>query len=254
MFSAEAVPTGGRPSGGLEIYCSPFDKGILLSKTASHVCVKLRKFIVISIYYKPSLEFDDKISDLIIALSACEKYCDVPIVVGGDLNIHYGSFDFSNLSDIMSRFNLELCSNPNIPTFLGNTGNPTTPDHIFCSSSLLVTQFSVPSKIESDHQPLTVKIGICKDDSPPVPRKAINFELCTEELHNLRVSQANNLTTVDLAKKITKILLNCQQDLPPKVNTNFKIKEMKDEVLNAFKLYQRYKSQFFKTIYIFFIA
>ena len=247
LFASNATPTSGRPSGGLELYCSPLDKGIILSKSSSHICVKLSTVILINVYFKPSLDFDQKVSDLIVALSACDQYPSLSVVLGGDFNIHSNSYDFENLREILGRYGLSLCSDPSIPTFLGNVGSATTPDHLFCSSSIPVKRFYVPSRVESDHQPLVVEVAIPNESSSRTQKTKLDKESCRLELNSIN---ATRLGSDVIANKITDALIRCQNISKERSNYNHNIKMLKKETTNAFKLYQRHKSDFFKSVYV----
>ena len=206
-------------------------------------------FIVIHAYYKPDLEFDDKVSDILTALSSCEKFAHLPIVFGGDFNIHHGSFDFSNLSDIFDAHNMFLCSDHTLTTFYGNNGGISTPDHIFCSRNIVVDRFEVPNRIESDHQPLVLEVRIPLKHLSQIPKTKLDIQSCKIELNNL-INQIDSNISCDLAKSVTSILLKCQVQATSKPQENHKVKQLKIETQEAFKSYQRYKTDFFKTIYL----
>ena len=249
FFASEAVPTEGRPSGGLELYAKSSKASKLISKSSMHLCVELENLIVIGVYYKPSLEFDDKISDLVTALSACTS-SPKPIVLGGDFNIHVNKPDFQNLSSILNNFGISLVSDPNVVTFIGSKGT-STPDHIFCSTNIAVQEVAVPSRIESPHLPLELKINTpqVSDIKRFVPQR-LDIESCRKELLNLQ-NRINELHPEELVTQINSLFSACQfSSRKTKSDFSHQIQQLKSEVKEAFGLYQRYKSQFFKDVYL----
>ena len=221
-----------------------------ISISPFHISIKLKKCIIIGIYYKPSLDIDDRINDLINCLeSAREKFPKYPIIIGGDFNMHFGSDDFNNLQEILDlHYDIVLTSNPEIPTFLGNRGEPTTPDHIFCSRNLKIKRFSVPERIESDHQPLVLELGIpaLKTDIPY--RTELNLEACLLELEKLN-AELENTSFSEITEQLHSILLNCQDNMPLADNRSHRIQILKEETKDAFQLMQMYKNEFFRDIY-----
>ena len=144
-----AIPSdcGGRASGGLEMYTPTGEKKERISTTSHHIALKLDRCVVIGVYYQPEIDFDDKMFDLFSALTHCnKKFPSLPVIIGGDFNIHYDSADYRNLEETLDFYNIELVSNPSIPTFTSNRGNLSIPDHIFASRSIRINSFNVPQR------------------------------------------------------------------------------------------------------------
>ena len=252
FFCSEALMSqnGGRPSGGLELYSPVTEFGKLISKTRHHIAIKLKELIVIGVYYRPDLDFDEKIHDLVCVLTVCNnKFPRSDIVLGGDFNLHHDSYDFENLTELLLSFDIVLRSNPTQITFIGNRGNGTTPDYIFCSNDVLIKQITVPTRIESDHQPLRIVLDYPIDKVKTQQRKKLNIDLCKVKLQSLN-DQANDISSLDLASKIGSILADCLLDIPNKINTNHKITLLREDAKEALQLYQRYKNDFFKQNYL----
>ena len=251
--ASPAVPSvrRGRPSGGLEMYSPPQEEKERVSNSPYHIAIKLQKCVVIGIYYKPSLELDDRVNDLIECLErAREKFPELPIILGGDFNMHYQSEDFANLQEILdSQYDIVLASDPAIPTFLGNTGEPSTLDYIFCSRSVIIREYKVPPRVESDHQPLVIEVEISTSDGSEVsPKRQVNIQECICQLNNLS-AVAEYKTFDELTEHLHHILTSCQHAAPPIERHSHKIEVLKQEAKDAFSLLQLYKNDFFRNVY-----
>ena len=249
FFNSSAMPTGGRPSGGLEMYISPSLEGSLVSKTHHHICVKTPRLYIVGVYYKPSLDLDDIVCDLTVALTACTDP-SLDIVIGGDFNLHSQSFDFEVLAQLLSSHDISLTSDPAINTFLNSQGT-STPDYIFSSSSLKTTGVSVPQRIESDHFPLLLSATVPIDPPPtPVPRTSLDFNRCIDKLESLSTT-CSVKTPEELASELHEILTESQVEFKPKTQTlNSRISVLRSETQEALHSYHRSRSLFFKTVYL----
>ncbi|CAG0904673.1 unnamed protein product [Cyprideis torosa] len=112
-----ARPTGGRPSGGLQLHWKRSLKVKELSKNFNHIAVELPYVSVIGVYYLPGTDPDDIILDLTAALNKCNPR--LPIIIGGDFNLHHDDQSSKDLERVLSTYDLSLLSNPSIPTFFG---------------------------------------------------------------------------------------------------------------------------------------
>ena len=252
FFCSPAVPTGGRASGGIECYTPPSGKGKLISSSQHHLVVQLEELYVMGVYYKPSLEFDDKMVDLVSALSLCTG--DKPIVLGGDFNIRKGTADFRHLKLILSNYQLSLISDPNTPSFVGHAGN-STPDHIFCSDSVQVNNCITLQRTESVHMPVMADLSIRRAQPEKLlPPRKLDLESCKLKLIEIQVPEGNdseNASLEDLVEKVSSAFTAClhPRDENPRVNFSHKIRAMKERTKEAFDLYSRYRVRFFKEVY-----
>ena len=248
----EATRTEGRPSGGLEMYSKPSKGDKIISKSPCHLCVKSGGIQVIGVYYKPTLEFDDLILDLITAISACSS--EFPILLAGDFNLHVGTADFKHLTEILQFHNISLISDPNEITFDGPQGR-STPDHVFCSShpSVVSAEVTVEPRTESSHFPLLVSMKFehssQSQEGIPLPKERLDIDICKEKLTTV-LSQLNTKSASVLANEICDAVAN-SMSTPRKNRGTFshQITKLKQEVREAFQLYQKYKSPFFKDTY-----
>ena len=80
-FASNAVPAknelgiaiGGRPSGGLEFVVGRGLGAKEITKSDNHLIISFSDTYVIGVYYQPSLDFEDLITDLIKALEEVPK-------------------------------------------------------------------------------------------------------------------------------------------------------------------------------------
>lgn len=180
----------GRPSGGLDIYSPPSLSTSILSSSEHHMslCIE-NKLSLISVYYKPSLELDELFEDLLTALDNSKH---LPIIIGGDFNLHYSSEDFEQLDSILNDFNISLVSDPSIITFIGNSSS--TPDHIFASDSVKVLNVDVLSHSDSDHLPISVSVDFNHINAPPKTNSRSIFD--AETCNSFLVSATPNIYNV----------------------------------------------------------
>ena len=251
FFFSDAQKTTGRPSGGLEMYLEPSLKGNLISKSSRHICIETSKFYIIGVYYKPTLELDEIISDLLTALKCCSNTA-LGILVGGDFNIKFDSFEFQSLLKMLNSIDLHLCTNPNTITFVGNRSE-STPDYAFCSSNLKIVNSSVPRRPESDHFPVVVSVG--KENSQPNPNckkqnheKVFDYALCSHLLEALTVPK--DLHIEELAQKIHGILSASHVLFNSKPTKRDKLWHLRRDANEALDLYNRYKSPFLRSYYL----
>ncbi|CAG0896058.1 unnamed protein product, partial [Cyprideis torosa] len=101
----------------------------------------------------PDSDLDDIILDLAAVLTKCNPL--LPIIIGGDLNLHHDSTAFNDLLRVISSFDISLLSNSRVPTFFGRR-NSYRLDYTFASKSLSSASESVLRKVSSDHSPLRV--------------------------------------------------------------------------------------------------
>ena len=253
MEPSPALPSlnSGRASGGLELYVPPSEHKEHISTTSHHIAVKLTNCIIVGVYYQPQLELDALIIDLVTALNAAiTKFTDLPVLVGGDFNLHYGTEDFNCLEEILELYNIILISNPSTPTFLSNQGNSSTPDHIFASRELQFETVHVPQRIESDHNPLIARVRIPVLTSELLfSNKAIDVKSCMTQLEQLN-DGADNTSTSELVDQLCAIFSSCQVEISEKDNTSHYIKTLKEETNDALRLCHLYKSDFFKSLYL----
>ena len=247
FYSSDAMSTAGRNSGGIELYVSPEERSYLVSKSSNHLCVKLSGVYIIGVYYKPTLEYDDRISDLVSALSACTDK-DHVIIIGGDFKMRAGSSDFINLLVILQNYSVSLISDPNAATFKGNRGNYTTPDHIFCSTSIRGAT-KVIVRPESDHFPLILKADIDRDNRKISEQKILDVEKCRADiipLLNTFEDESSNDLTVSLQRIFegNRVL----RTRSPSIFSH-EINLLKEETKRALNLAILYKTPFFDEVY-----
>ena len=250
FYFSSATETGSRPSGGLEIYSDPNLHSKLISRSPMHVCIQTTKFHCISVYYKPTTEFDILITDVLSAINTCIDYdSSKGIVLGGDFNLHFHSNNFQNLQNILSSFNIKLISSPHDITFVGHN-NSSTPDHIFCSSNLTILKSSVLSRIGSDHLPLTVEIaGILRKTN-----KALNQKLDLKSFvkHFESISpHFDDFNPMELAETLHEILQSSLVDITHRRSIgSHRIESLKKTTKDALDLYHFHKSNYFKEYYL----
>ena len=242
FFCSAATPTDGRASGGIEFYTPPSGKGKLLSSSPHHLVINLKELYVVGVYYKPSLEFDDKMVDLVPALRLCTD--DKPIVLGGDFNIRQGSEDFRELQEILSLFQISLISEPQIPSFIGH-GGTSTPDHVFCSDSVQVNSFTTVQRTESDHMPIVVDISLPNEPVEKYLPQKLDLEMCKAKLNEIQppvVGGEGGSEFEDLVDKVSSAFSAClhPSEDNPKVNFSHTIRAMKERTKEALDLYSRY--------------
>jgi hypothetical protein len=248
FYAQDGTPTDGRPSGGLEFYVPPAQDGKIISKTSSHICLKLKNLYLIGVYYKPTLEFDEKIEDLVIALSSCESP-SIPIVLGGDFNEHSPSFKFLTLMEVLAGHGLLLVSDPKLVTFIGHVHQGTsTPDHVFCSSTLQNVSCSVPTRTESDHLPIRVEFSYPADTKIDNKCKKLNVEKCRQKLQEI---DPHSLVDPEaLADKIHEIFRSCQDNvLVREDNVTHRLHAMKFETEDLLENFRRTLDPFFKEVF-----
>jgi hypothetical protein len=242
FFCSPATPTDGRPSGGIELYTPPSGRGKLISSSPCHLVVSLKELYVVGVYYKPSLDFDDKMVDLVSALSLCTE--SKPIVLGGDFNICKGSTDFRELKNILSLFRISLISDPNIPSFIGQ-GGTSSPDHIFCSDSVQVNTCATLLRTESDHMPIVADISLPKSVTEKFRHQKLNLESCRNRLKEIRFTGIEEEidSFEDLVDQVSSAFDACMNPVEdnPRVNFSHTIQTMKERTKEALNLYSRYK-------------
>ena len=250
FFSIAAVETDGRPSGGLEMYVPSQMKPECISKSPQHICIETQKFYALGVYYKPSLELDEKITDLYNALIKCNDHKKM-IALGGDFNLHYETPDFYHFSQFLLNFNLHLRSNPTEVTFLNHTGS-STPDHIFCSVPPGDCKATVIPKPQSWHFPTFISISTMASNTFPPVSKKLNINSCMQKLLVLNEIK-DTISTEDLSKRLSSAFASSLIGHDMKANIkvqNNHIRELKQEVNQALKLYHRHKNPFFKNMYL----
>jgi hypothetical protein len=256
FVSCDAAATGGRPSGGLEMYWADAQNQAVLSKSPHHICIRMSLLQIIGVYYQPTLEFDDLIIDLVTALSSCSP--DLPILLGGDFNLHATSPDFRHLLQILHCYNISLVSDPDVITFDGPQGS-SSPDHVFCSASHLVSSVRVKTcpRVESSHYPLSVELHLKGKRSDSVsqvdkfPTERVDTEQCKRKLQQILVDVDQQQPDV-LAEKICEAFSSSMSHRQKNNRNVFshKIAQLKSETKEAFKLYQRYGGAFLKDVYL----
>jgi hypothetical protein len=253
--ASEAIRTEGRPSGGLEMYWAPSQTERVLSKSPCHICIQSNQLQVIGVYYKPALEFDDKIIDLVTALSACSP--DLPVVLGGDFNIHESSPDFENLTEILHYHNISLVSDPRVITFDGPQGS-STPDHVFCSTHPTITSVKAGPlpRFESSHFPLVVELQLISPDRSDfgvetAPQKRLDIDACKGQLAEI-LPHLNDSSADELLDELCNAISSSTYTPSPaqKRNYSHEIAKLKRETKEAFKLYQKHSGLFFKEVYL----
>lgn len=163
LFFSKAVKTNilGRPSGGLEFNANPQLSAVVILKTVNHINILCNNIHFIGVYYKPSLDFCDLLSDLQATLNVCSS---PQIILGGDFNTHYDSSDFNSLSHMLSSHGLSLRSDPLSPTFHYKNGASTL-DYVFASRCIIDLDCNILQRTESDHFPLKVSVKSCRNTS-----------------------------------------------------------------------------------------
>ncbi|CAG0905412.1 unnamed protein product, partial [Cyprideis torosa] len=126
-------------------------KSLKAEEISNHIAVELFFASVIGFYYLPDSDLDDIILDLAAVVTKCNPL--LPIIIGGDLNLHHDSTAFNDLLRMISSFDISLLSNSRVPTFFGRR-NSYRLDYTFASNSLSSASESVSRKVSSDHSPL----------------------------------------------------------------------------------------------------
>ena len=178
--------TRGRASGGLEVYSNPSLSVKVTSSSANHLSVTVNSILgVIFVYYKPDTDLADLIEDILHPLHTC---LPLPTIVAGDFNLHDGEPEFDELCNLLSSFNISLCSDPTKTTFMHPNGGISTPDFVFCSTSIPVHSVTVHETADSDHFPLSLVIHSTTTQpvvTPPLLR--LDREKCSEKLQELLI-------------------------------------------------------------------
>ena len=195
------------------------------------------------------MDFDEKVTDLLNALSHCDN-ADLPIILGGDFNIHEGESDFVNLLAILENINLSLASDPKIKTYVGPQGS-STPDHIFCSRELKVLSLKVVPRIESFHRPHELKVQIPVSSSNAKTPNVLDIDACKQKLNDLQSSSVN-ITNAELIHKMNEIVKSCKTPKVENTTSEYthEIRLLRNEVREAFQLYQKHNVPFFKEVYL----
>jgi len=114
------------------MYVSRYLQAQERSKSPHHIAIDVGSTSLIGVYYRPSLELDDVITDLSKAITSCGNQDE--IILSGDFNIQYGTPDYVELEEFVDSCGLSLRSDPSIATFFnGNHAGHSTPDHLFAS-------------------------------------------------------------------------------------------------------------------------
>ena len=193
----------GRASGGLHLYVNPSLCARLLSSTDHHIAIQLPFVSIIGFYYQNTLDFDDTILDISTALASCPSH--LPIIIGGDLNIHPTDSSFKDFCRILSASGITPISDPAIATFIGKK-NSYRNDYVFASRSLTSATETVLDQVSSDHLPLLAKAKFSRclrlpPLSPSVSQK-LDMDTCINTLQN---SSLLNLPDSDLPAVIDSI-------------------------------------------------
>ena len=245
FFASDAIPTLGRPSGGLQMHINPQLSPKIISRTEFHICVSIaipsqsssvphpviKEIGVIGVYYKPSLDFDDLISDLLGVLDKCSLK-NFPVLLAGDFNIKIPSPQATELSNLLDSFGISLVSDPNHPSFISQQGGISTPDHAFISD-LVSCNASTLDTAGSSHLPIHIKMNKfnashTSDSSIPV----LDYKNCNQTLSSqLPLSDNDSLL---LASQLNKIILDNislkPKRNPPSATNSSKIDLLKREV------------------------
>ena len=174
-FHVEAVRKKNRPgrsSGGMEALISKNINGKVITSARNHIGVAFANVYVVSFYLKPTMEFDDKVTDIVTALDKAPRGFE--LIIGGDFNIKPQEPEFTELRNLLDEeYGIYLASDPKIPTYYytKKVQNPqtkiwedlpasSTVDHIFCTEGLNVTKTSVGPLTGSDHCPTSIVIKV----------------------------------------------------------------------------------------------
>ena len=167
-----AKKTGGRPSGGIEAVFSKGINGRIITSSQNHIGVAFANIFAINVYYKPELEFDDKVADLITALE--KRPPGTAAIIGGDFNIKPEEDEFEELQLLLAdMYRITLVSDPNAPTYsytkqlknkmgkvIKELPANSTLDHIFAHEALNIVKTSVGAFKGSDHEPIIVIVKV----------------------------------------------------------------------------------------------
>ena len=257
FVGVDATPTTGRSSGGLDMYFPTAETKCVLSSSEHHICIKTSELVIIGVYYKPSLDFDDKVLDLVIALNSCFS-CDLPIMIGGDFNLHTRSSDFIFLEQMLMYYNISLISDPSIKTFIGPQGS-STPDHIFCSAhpKIMRNNVVVENRFDSIHKPLVAELILSTNTETqpegiePAKNMKLNIDETKSKLANI-LSSVDNPDPDELLTQLSHVLSSCTYPINNKrssVHSSHNIAQLRTETAEAFKLYQKCPSPFMKELY-----
>lgn len=270
IFVAEAIKpcSSGRPSGGLEFYVNSKLCAKLILKTPQHINIFCNNIHFIGVYYKPSIDFCDLLSDLQLALNACLSPF---ILLCGDFNIHYGSSDFSSLLTLLFSYNLSLRSDPHIDTFYHKHGSSTL-DYVFASRPLSEVECVVLPRSESDHFPFKISLKVERHslsfNTFKAPWQRLSYKECSVNLNKFPVGLQipNFISTSDpdssasLQYTISEFINNCflksTKSAPifkPKYKpwfTDF-LKSLKSQLRKSFKISHSSPSHINKTAFQF---
>lgn len=89
----------GRPYGGLQIYIEQSLEPKFISKSDYHIAIRIQEMVIIGVYFSPTTDFDDVISDLsnLFNITVNKK----ELIMGGDINLHSNSKEFNMLEDYL---------------------------------------------------------------------------------------------------------------------------------------------------------
>lgn len=164
----------GRPSGGLHLYCNPLLGATLLSSSSCHIAVSTPLLTCIGVYFEPESDLDDIILCLANVLNNAPSA--LPVLIGGDFNLHPDSAEFREVSDFLRHYDVLLISDPSVPTFFHARGSSCI-DYVFGSSSLKVSECSCPPFQASDHAPLKVVLKLPRRNHSAGMKNSCNSRL-----------------------------------------------------------------------------
>ena len=207
-------PSGrGRPSGGLHLYFNPKFNSKVNSSDSSHISVTFDHISVIGCYFRPQSDLDDIVLTLATALNNIPS--TLPVIIGGDFNVHPDSNEFKEISQFLRSYNITLISDPKTPTYTHSKGTSVI-DYIFTSTSLPIRKVQTLLLTSSDHFPLQaiVKIRRKPSMSTKYTESKLDFNSVINQLNQL----STNIQPEILCSNIDSILTNSTTRFTRKVN------------------------------------
>ncbi|KAG1654185.1 hypothetical protein GQR58_025152 [Nymphon striatum] len=150
------------------------------------------------------------LDDIIISLATVlnKVSSSQHIILGGDLNLHPESENFTQLCQFLASYGVSLLSNPSEHTYIHLKGSSCI-DYIFTSRNIHYSSASVLSIMCSDHLPIQVKARLPRSKNylkvtAKLPlAKALDLDSAAIALHNLDP----NISSENLISSINEILL-----------------------------------------------
>jgi hypothetical protein len=216
LFDVPAVkpPGRGRPSGGLQLYVHPKFNAKLISSDFNHIAVSLPHLTFVGLYFRPGADLDDIVMTIATALNHAPPR--LPVLIGGDLNVHPGSHGLQEICNLLLHYDITLISDSNTPTFIHPKGASCL-DYVFASLSVELSSVNILPLTCSDHLPLQVKLKLARNIRTLPTTVNASQQLDVDAVATALLDPALlDLAIVDLVGKVDSIFSSCTRPLRKK--------------------------------------